>query len=512
MNIKDMVVIIGFALLTTWGIDYFILNRFREQESEVVRSGQSFNAPERRRVMRPLIREIDFIDKKRVNREIISEVETEWANLTFSSDGAALERLEFKRKRHGAANDMITIFPTLEREQKAFLVALHERTPYFFSLVDRQDGPESIQLIYEGDFGSGTLRKRFSILKNIHKVDLTIEIEPKDAKSKTSVRIFYPSPVMPEVSRDQISGVMSNVKGGLDKITFANVNLQEGWWAPTIFGSENRYFVHALVADDNNFVDRAYYTTTPDQKLLSILESAEVDQKDSWTVSFYLGPKDEQAMAPVDERLEQTLDYSGLLAPLSKLLLKLLNWIYGYVQNYGWAIIILTILMRLFMLPFTLRGERNMKKGGEMQKKMQYLQQKYKNDPERLRIEQAELIKKHGMPQLTGCLPLLIQFPVFIALNRVLSNSIELYKAPFIGWITDLSAPDPYYLLPAIIGISMLVNAFTLDPKQRTMMMVAALVIGAFSINFSSGLLLYISISTLLGVVQSKLMKKTKAV
>ncbi len=511
MNIKDMIVLGGFAIITTFAIDYFILNRFRDDQSDQVRSGQSFSAPESTRVMKPLQREIDFVDQRRASREIVTDIETEWANLTFNSDGAALERLEFKRKQHGAANDIITIFPTHEREEKAFLVALGEKTPYYFTLTDKQEGAESIQLTYESDFGDGLLRKRFSILKSLHKVDLTVEIEPKSEEYGISARIFYPSPVMPDVSRDQVSGIVSNVKGAIDKTVFSSLNLQEGWWSPAIFGSENRYFVHALISDDNNFVERAYYTTTPDKKILSIIEGPEVNQKTSWTVSFYLGPKDTQAMAPVDERLEQTLDYSGILAPLSKLLLKLLNLINTYVNNYGWAIILLTILMRLFMLPFTLRGERSMKKGGDMQKKMQYLQQKYKNDPERLRIEQAELIKKYGMPQLSGCLPLLIQFPMFIALNRVLSNSIELYNAPFFGWITDLSAPDPYYLLPALIGISMFVHALSLDPKQRTMMMVAALMIGAFSINFASGLLLYISVSSLLGIVQSKLLRKPKA-
>jgi YidC/Oxa1 family membrane protein insertase len=315
---------------------------------------------------------------------------------------------------------------------------------------------------------------------------------------------------MPDVERDQIAAVVTNVKGSLDKIQYDKLNLKEGWWSPAIFGAENRYFVHALIEDDSNFVERAYFTTTPDKKIISILEGPEVTTKTGWTLSFYFGPKDTQAMGPVDERLEQTLDYSGLLAPLSKLLLKLLNMINEYVKNYGLAIIILTVLMRLFMLPFTLRGERNMRKSGDVQKKMQYLQQKYKNDPERLRIEQAELIKKYGMPQLTGCLPLLIQFPMFIALNRVLSNSIELYQAPFIGWITDLSVPDPYYILPALIGISMFVNALTMDPKQRSMMMVASLVIGVFSMNFASGLLIYISVSTLLGILQSSLQKKIK--
>lgn len=512
MNIKDMVTVIGLMLLTTWGLDHFVFSRFRPQEQTEQLSGQMFSAPQQNRTVRPLNREIDFIDTKRVAKEVITEVEADWATLTFSSDGASLERLQFKRQKYGVEENIITIFPALEREQKAFLVALDEKTPFYFTLKDRQESDESTSLTYEGSFGDGILRKTFKVYKNVLKVDLTNEIVSKNPEQKATLRIFVPSPVMPNVQQDQISGIFTNASGSIEKMPYAKLNLQSGWWRPSIFGTENRYFIHALIADEQACIDRAYFNALPENKIAAILESHELSASSKCTLSFYLGPKDEQATAPVDVRLEETFEHSGILSPLSKLLLRVMNFIYRYVHNYGYAIILLTVLMRLVMVPFTMRGERSMKKGAEMGERMEYLKKKYKNDPERLRLEQAELVKKYGvMPQVMGCLPMLLQIPMFIALNRVLSSSIELYHAPFIGWLQDLSAPDPYYVLPVLIMLSMLANAFTLDEKQRSTMVILALVFGAFSINFASGLLLYIIVSTILGIVQTRLQKSMRA-
>lgn len=514
MNIKDIIIVVGFALLTTWGLDHFILSRYRTDGAQEIKSGQSFNAPQGNRIIKPLNIDINFIDKKRVQPEVVTEVITEWGELTFSSEGAALERLEFA---YGVNphEKIITIYPTINRENKAFLVALEEKTPYYFNLVEKRENDKNITIVYEASFDDGVLRKQFAIAKQIHKIDVTIEVTLYNESSRAvQTRIFYPAPVMPDVKQDVIAGLVNNVKGSLEKTLYKNIKMDEGWWAPSVFGAENKYFVHALIADPDNFVERAYYTKTTEDQLISILEGRELQphqKNSSWTISFYCGPKDAHAMMLVDERLEETLDYSGLLAPLSKLLLKILNFLYRYVYNYGFAILILTALIKLVMVPFAIRGERNIKKSDELQKKMNYLKQKYKNNPEQLRLEQVELLKKYGTSQILlgylTFLPLLLQLPIFIALSRVLANSIELYKAPFIGWITNLSEPDPYYILPILIVLAMTVQALKSDPQQRMVMMGAAFFFGALSANFASGLVLYICASTLLGIVQTSLQK-----
>lgn len=509
MNIKDILVVGAFALLTMWALDRFVWSRFASQGPSEQVAGSMFSAPTSSKAIKPLRYEVDFTDIKRAAaRATVTEIETDWATLTFSSDGAALDRLQFKRHAYGIEENIITVFPAVERDRKAFLTALDEQTPYYFNLIDKQESENSITLTYEGSFGEGILRKKFTVHKKMLKIDVTNELHMKDATKKSSLRIFIPSPVMPNVRNDQISGIFINASGSIEKLAHAKISQSSGWWAPSIFGTENRYFIHAMIASENSCVERAYFNAFPENQIVAVLETRELSSTESCTVTCYMGPKDEQAVAPIDVRLEETFEHSGILAPLSRLLLKLLNMIYRYIHNYGWAIIILTILMRLLLMPFAIRAERSMKKSAEVAERMEYVKRKYKHDPERLRLEQAELIKKYGVPGFSGLLPMLAQIPIFIALSRVLSNSIELYRAPFFGWIQDLSAPDPYYILPACIALSMFVNALSLDASKRTSMLIFAIIIGAFSVNFASGLVLYIMASTLFGVIQAYLQKK----
>jgi YidC/Oxa1 family membrane protein insertase len=177
----------------------------------------------------------------------------------------------------------------------------------------------------------------------------------------------------------------------------------------------------------------------------------------------------------------------------------ILNWLNDYVHNYGFAIIILTALMRLLLLPFSLRAKRGMKDRVESQRQLQYIQQKYKDDPQAKAKAQAEYMRKHGLG-LTGCLPLLIQLPVFLGLSKVLSSSIELYQAPFL-WIKDLSAADPYYILPVAVTLGILYRAFTSkDNAQRMPLFAMAVVFGAFSATLPAGLVLYIAVGSVLNV------------
>ena len=229
----------------------------------------------------------------------------------------------------------------------------------------------------------------------------------------------------------------------------------------------------------------------------------------SWSMSFYFGPKEEAALAAVDAKLEQTLEYSGLLAPISKFFMYLLKYFYSYFQNYGIAIILLTLLLRLLLYPLTAHAQKSMKKQEEISKKLKYIEQRYKGDSEALNQAKAALIKEHGMPGITGgCLPMLMQIPFFFALRNVLMSSIDLYRAPLGLWIHDLSMPDPYYVLPAAIGFSFILNALVAEKSQRMTMIVSGLVISALMANFSAGLALYMFVSTFAGSVQAIFQKK----
>jgi YidC/Oxa1 family membrane protein insertase len=247
--------------------------------------------------------------------------------------------------------------------------------------------------------------------------------------------------------------------------------------------------------------------------LFSVLEGPAVTEKTSWKLSFYFGPKELDAINAVDNRLEKTLDYSGMLASLAKLMLRILNWLYKYLYNYGLAIIALTLLIQILLLPISLRNseEKFKKQQLEYQRELAFIEQRFAGNPERLLAERTALIKKNGLPGFGCLLPLLIQLPIFFALSRVLSSSFELYQAPML-WIPDLSLRDPYYILPVLIVFVMLLQDMSGDPQQRMSKIVMAFVFGALTATFSAGLALYIFMSRLFSVIQAKLMKAFKLV
>jgi len=517
MKFKDLIFPLSLAFLLTWGIKYWYFgdSKTSGDQGEVV-SGQSFVAPKTRQEIRPLNKEIDFIDEKRLHPRVLTEFETNLAKYTFSSDGASLERLEYTGASNGKLRGLGTVFPVsdAEKENKCLLLAFDEKTPYYYSFVDKQENDLEVVLRYRYDSPKSdvSVDKTFTVYKNTYKIDLKIEVSPKKVLEKgVEPRLFFGAPVMPDLGKDDlVSAVGVNERGSVTKTARASLDENVGRLKPKLFGTDSKYFVNAMISDPDQFVQRAYYKLLGDAKLFSILEGPTVDKKQAWSVSFYFGPKKQEALAIVDARLEKTLGYAGWLDFISKYLLLILKFFDKYLKNYGLAIILLTLLLRLLMLPFTLKMESGMKKRKELQKKLEYIQRKYKHDKATLAQERAELMRKHGMTGLGGCLPLLLQIPIFIALANVLRSSIELYREPFL-WITDLSAKDPYYIFPALMSLGMLINAFTVDPKQRFMFIAMGLVIGPLCSGMSAGLGLYIVSSVGIGLLQSFVVKKFKS-
>ncbi len=220
---------------------------------------------------------------------------------------------------------------------------------------------------------------------------------------------------------------------------------------------------------------------------------------------LYIGPKEYDRLKAADHELERSVDY-GWFAFIAKPLFVALKFFYRLVGNWGWAIVVLTVVIKLIFAPLTHKSQKSIKRMQKLQPLFAELKEKYKGDPPRLNKEMMELYKKHKVNPMGGCLPMLIQIPVFIALYRVLGNSIELRHAPFIFWLHDLSAKDPYYVLPIIMGGSMLLmqkmTPTSMDPKQNMIMMLMPVVMTFFFINLPSGLVLYFTVSNLLSMAQ----------
>lgn len=225
----------------------------------------------------------------------------------------------------------------------------------------------------------------------------------------------------------------------------------------------------------------------------------------SAVLKFFAGPKDPEVLKKVGYYLPAAVDY-GFFHFIARPLLLILNLFYKFTHNYGVSIILLTILIKVLFFPLSQKSYKSMKALQKLQPKMEELRKKYGNDREALNREMMLLYKRYGVNPLSGCLPMLVQIPFFIALYQALMNAIELRHAPFVLWITDLSAKDPYYITPILMGITMLLQQMLTpssgDPTQKKMMYILPVVFTFMFLNFPSGLVLYWLINNVFSILQ----------
>jgi len=213
----------------------------------------------------------------------------------------------------------------------------------------------------------------------------------------------------------------------------------------------------------------------------------------------------------VDLDLRASIDF-GFFGIVGKPLFLLLHFFYSYIPNWGVAIIILTILIRLLFFPLNHKSLKAMKKMADLAPEIEKLKKKYAKDPQKLQEEIMKLYAQAGANPMSGCLPILVQIPVFIALYNVLMVTVELKNAPFMLWIQDLSEKDPYYILPILMGLSMVAQQWitpSSDKNQKIIMYIMAGVFTFMFMNFPSGLVLYWLVNNLLGILQSFIINKT---
>jgi len=216
--------------------------------------------------------------------------------------------------------------------------------------------------------------------------------------------------------------------------------------------------------------------------------------------------KEYDHLVKLGDNLHLSVDF-GMFSIIAVPILRGLQFFYRFFPNYGVAIILLTLLMRLLTFPLQYKSFVSMKKMQSVQPELQKIREKFKDDPQRMQQESMALFKKAGANPLGGCLPLLLQMPIFFAFYKVLYAAVELVGAPFGGWLLDLSEKDPYYVLPVLMAVTMfaqqkLTPTATSDPTQKKVMMFMPLIFGFIMKDLPSGLTLYIFVSTLFGILQ----------
>ncbi len=277
---------------------------------------------------------------------------------------------------------------------------------------------------------------------------------------------------------------------------------------------QDKYFISALIPKDK--VSKVVVKKSTNKDVQSALQ---ITNGQKVSLLLYAGPKESERLTSLGVELDKTIPFGwfmfwelGAISWLAKGLFYVLEIFHKYSGNYGIAIIVLTAAIKVLFVPLTYKSMKSMRDMQKLQPELKKLQNKYKDDRTALNKGMMELYKTHKVNPLGGCLPMLLQLPVFIGLYNLLASSIELRQSPLFFWVKDLSMKDPYYVLPIIMGISMLLqqkmSPTTVDPTQAKIMLIMPVIFTFFFLNFPSGLVLYWLVNNLLTVGQQVVQNK----
>ena len=296
-----------------------------------------------------------------------------------------------------------------------------------------------------------------------------------------------------------------------------NTSIDDWTWV----GIDNRYFLAAIIGNDDLTGNTSILYDNPkinDKKtpFISIpfaASSLRPNETKTWRIDFYIGPKDYAKLEALGHGLDRSVDF-GFFSPLAKLANSSLMYFFNMTGNYGFAIIILSVILQILMFPLSWKSYKAMNMMRVLQPELQLLQKKYKDDPKRLNTEVMQMYKKHGTNPLGGCLPMLLQIPIFFALFTALRNNWALHGADFIFWITDLSSKDPYYVLPITMGLIMLLQQHVTpqaaggDKGQMAVMKWMPVIFTFMFLYFPAGLVLYWLINSVSSFTQQLYLQK----
>ncbi len=307
-------------------------------------------------------------------------------------------------------------------------------------------------------------------------------------------------------------------EGKFEKIDFSDIEKNKASHVKTAnngwFGVIQHYFVSAWIP--SNDAPREFYTRRIENNLYSVgiiqaLPAILPGAQQTHDAVLFAGPQLQDVLEKLSPGLDLVVDY-GWLTFLAKPIYWLLEQLYGIVANWGWAIVLLTIIIKLVFYPLSAASYKSMAKMKAVTPRLMKLREIHANDKAKLNQAMMELYKTEKINPLGGCLPILVQIPVFIALYWVLLASVEMRNAPWIGWITDLSTPDPYYILPVIMAITMFIqtklNPPPPDPIQAKVMMAMPIVFSVFFFFFPAGLVLYWLVNNVLSIAQQWMVMK----
>lgn len=455
--------------------------------------------------------------------------------LTFDLQGAQLIRTDLLA--FPSVSDPLKPFTLLERiaghtyvvqsgltGAPAGVAFPNHLAPFVLETDARELKGDGLVIKFASTSGDVKLTKTFTLKRGSYAVDVAHHIE------NLSAQAINPS-VYLQITRDGsdpagTSSAPSFLSGPANFVGAAIYSEQEKFQKVTLTEVEKRKASYVKQADNGWFAFVQHYFVTawvPQQgksrtydmteleknlyAIRSIEPAGTVAPSSSLTLTskLWVGPQDQTALEALAPGLELVVDY-GLLTIIAKPVFALMTWIFSLIGNWGWTIVLLTVLIKAAFYPLSAASYRSMAKMKMVAPRLQALKEKFGDDRQKLNTAMMEMYRTEKINPLGGCLPIVIQIPVFISLYYVLGSSVELRGAPWVLWVHDLSVQDPYFILPAIMMATMFVqmrlNPTPPDPVQAKVMMFMPLVFGGMMFFFPSGLVLYWCVNNILSIAQ----------
>ncbi len=376
-----------------------------------------------------------------------------------------------------------------------------------FSVLNPAQPVGHVRLLFEDAAAGIKLEKKLTFRQGSYVVDVALTVEglsdPYDVVLGTNFGIVEWG--------DGLIGLIGSaslVDGKVEKETPDNELERKG--AVQWVALQDKYFLSVLMPQGGT----AALVKKEGEKLVSSsVRMSPVGNGATSLLQLYAGPKEYDTLRSFNVGLEETIDFGwfifgswSVVKAVAKPIFYVLRFINEYTHNYGVTIILLTMGIKMLFVPLQYKSYKSMKQMQAIQPKVQALQEKLKDDRDKLNKELIKLYRDHKVNPVGGCLPMVLQMPVFVALFNILYMTIDLRQAPFMGWITDLSVQDPYYVLPIVMGATMVITQkiqpTTMDPTQAKMMLILPVFMTFLFINFPAGLVLYWLTNNTLQIIQ----------
>lgn len=453
--------------------------------------------------------------------EVIPEklIQYQNENIEFQLSNKGMGLTNFKIHRY-TDKDKTPIMLSQGTNQKLFEMRLGaERNEVIFDIEDQGNG----HYLGKAQIGEMKIERDLKFVPESSSFVNTVKIINPSKEAMAGVSFYIPDRIhtpesssflFPSFERQEFYISYSGTSERIS-VNHAKEDINKEHKLTSILSLETQYFSSAILDKSEITPESVVHATLSAKNAVAELNYKFPAQMPEYQISqiLYAGPKSIDTLKKIDTRMAELFDF-GWMGWIAVPLLYTMKWIHSILPNWGIAIILLTLFVRFLVLPFNVMSVRSMKAMQKIQPLINSLRERYKNDPLKLNQEMMALMKEHKANPLGGCLPMLIQIPIFFALYRVIGSSIELYQSPFGLWITDLSSHDRFYVLPILMGITMFVQQkltpTTMDPTQAKILAFMPLVFTAFMLQLPSGLTLYMFISTLFGITQQWIMLRDK--